>query len=119
LALLAALGSAGMTVGTRAALRALLDEPAGLLAVGALTAGFAGHASWRFAQALMDADRKGSGAAGLASRGGKLVGALGSAALAVYGLSLVFGWGSDMDVGDGGRGAIGWLGCCTGRPGDG
>jgi hypothetical protein len=110
LALLAALGSAGLTVGTRAALRALLDEPAGPLVLGALVAGFAGHAVWRTAQALTDADRKGSSLKGLASRGGKLAGAIASAALSLYGLSLLFGWGSDLDLGDSRRGDwVAWL----------
>jgi hypothetical protein len=110
LALVAALGSAGLTIGTRAALRALLDEPAGPLVLGALVAGFAGHAVWRTAQALTDADRKGGGLEGLVSRGGKLAGAIASAALSLYGLSLLFGWGSDLDLGDSRRGDwVAWL----------
>ena len=110
LALVAALGSAGLTIGTRAALRALLDEPAGPLVLGALVAGFAGHAVWRTAQALTDADRKGGGLEGVVSRGGKLAGAIASAALSLYGLSLLFGWGSDLDLGDSRRGDwVAWL----------
>ena len=110
LALVAALGSAGLTIGTRAALRALLDEPAGPLVLGALVAGFAGHAVWRTAQALTDADGKGGGLEGLVSRGGKLAGAIASAALSLYGLSLLFGWGSDLDLGDSRRGDwVAWL----------
>ncbi len=110
LALVAALGSAGLTIGRRAALRALLDEPAGPLMLGALVAGFAGHAVWRTAQALTDADRKGGGLEGLVSRGGKLAGAIASAALSLYGLSLLFGWGSDLDLGDSRRGDwVAWL----------
>jgi Domain of Unknown Function (DUF1206) len=117
LALVAALGSAGLTIGTRAALRALLDEPAVPLVLGALVAGFASHAVWRTAQALTDADRKGDGleglvsrVEGLVSRGGKLAGTIASAALSLYGLSLLFGWGSDLDLGDSRRGDwVAWL----------
>jgi hypothetical protein len=95
LALVFALGSAGLTIGRRAALRALLDEPAGPLMLGALVAGFAGHAVWRTAQALTDADRKGGGLGGLVS---------------LYGLSLLFGWGSDLDIGGSKRGDwVAWL----------
>ena len=110
LALVAALGSAGLTIGTRAALRALLDEPAVPLVLGALVAGFASHAVWRTAQALTDADRKGGGLEVLVSRGGKLAGAIASAALSLYGLSLLFGWGRDLDLGDSRRGDwVAWL----------
>ena len=44
------------------------------------------------------------------SRGGKLAGAIASAALSLYGLSLLFGWGSYLDLGDSRRGDwVAWL----------
>lgn len=93
LALVAAFGT-GETTDTRGSLRHLLQQPAGELLLAVVAAGLFAYSAWRFVQAIMDADRHGTGAKGLAIRGGLLVSSLMHLALAVFAISLIFGWGT-------------------------
>ena len=52
------------------ALRLVADQPAGGWLLGGLALGFAAYALWRFSQALLDRDHKGSDAKGLSTRVG-------------------------------------------------
>jgi hypothetical protein len=68
LALLAAVGSGGRTTGSRGALRSLLDHPYGLAILAVVAIGLAAYAGWCVLRALLDPDRKGSDARGIAKR---------------------------------------------------
>jgi hypothetical protein len=68
LALQIPLGQGGQAADRRGVLRHLATEPWGKGALIALTIGFAAYALWRFAEALFDRSREGSGAKGLAKR---------------------------------------------------
>ncbi len=93
LALVAAFGS-GQTEDTRGSLRHLLGQPFGETLLAIVAAGLLCYAVWRFVQAIWDADRHGTSAKGLAIRAGLLVSCAMHVALAVFALSLVFGWGT-------------------------
>jgi len=124
LAVLAAWGGGGgRTTDTRGALRTLLDEPFGYAMLGAIALGLVFYAVWRFIQAVMDADHHGTGAKGLAVRGGLLVSAVTHVLLALFVLSLIFGWGSGVGGGGGsggggggGGGTQGWTAWLLSQP---
>lgn len=92
-AALAATG-AGETLGSRDALATLLDSGAGSVLAYALIAGLAFYALWRLIQAGFDTDHHGTGAEGLAVRGGLLVSGLTYLTLAAYAWSLARGSGA-------------------------
>ena len=68
LALDVALRHEGRTQDRQGALRAIADEPYGVWLLGALAAGFAAYALWRFVQAFLDRDHEGHGVKGLGKR---------------------------------------------------
>ena len=68
LAIDVAIGHEGRTRDRQGALRAIADEPYGFYLLGALAAGFASYALWRFVQALLDRDAEGHGIKGLGKR---------------------------------------------------
>jgi len=68
LTLAAAAGSVDHTTGTRGALRALLDHRYGQFLLAAVAAGLLGYAAWCFVRAVLDPDREGRTARGLARR---------------------------------------------------
>lgn len=93
LALVAAFGS-GQTTDTRGSLRHLLQQPMGDILLGLVALGLVCYSIWRFVQAVFDADRHGTDAKGLAIRIGLLVSCVMHLALALFAMSLIFGWGS-------------------------
>src|SRR5687767_3561419 len=68
LSLMAAFGYGGSTTGSRGALRTLLDKPYGLAMLAIVALGLAGYALWCFVRALLDPERKGRDARGIAKR---------------------------------------------------
>jgi hypothetical protein len=68
LALLAAAGSPQTANGTRGALRSVLDHQYGQFILAAIAAGLVGYALWCFVRALLDPDREGRTARGIARR---------------------------------------------------
>ena len=68
LAALAALGPSGRTTGTRGALRSLLKQPFGRILLGLVALGLSGYVLWRFVQAIMDTENKGTDAKGIILR---------------------------------------------------
>jgi hypothetical protein len=68
-AVLAAIGAHHKAIDTKDALRALLVQPFGHVLVSVIAAGLLCFAAWRFAQALLDADRCGHDVMALARRG--------------------------------------------------
>jgi Domain of Unknown Function (DUF1206) len=89
----AAVGAGGKTTDTRGALQEILQAPFGKFLLLAITVGLVGYALWRFAQAGLDADRKGSDAKGLSIRTSyAMIGAI-YAGLALTALRLALGSG--------------------------
>jgi hypothetical protein len=107
LAVLAALGGGGRTTDSEGALRTLLQQPFGAALLALVALGLVGYASWRLVQAIADPDAHGANAKGLAIRGGLLVSAVTHSLLALFALSLIFGWGSSVG-GGGDSGARDW-----------
>lgn len=100
-ALMAAFGS-GETESTRGALGRLLGTEGGWILLIVLGAGLFGYALWRFLQAFLDVDGKGTDAKGVATRIGYAVSGLIHVALGVYAIGL--GVGSRQAAGGGGDG---------------
>lgn len=94
------------------ALSAIGSQPGGQVLLGVLAAGLAGYALWRLALAVADRDGKGSGAKGLAKRGGYLAQAAWYASIAGLAVAKIGGGGG----GGGGSeqqttaGVLGWPG---------
>jgi hypothetical protein len=89
----AAAGAGGKTTDTRGALQEILQAPFGKFLLLVITVGLAGYALWRFAQAGLDADRKGSDAKGILIRVSyAMIGAI-YAGLALTALRLALGSG--------------------------
>jgi uncharacterized membrane protein YidH (DUF202 family) len=109
LAVLAALGQGGQTTDTQGALTTLLTQPFGKILLAIVAVGLIGYALWRVVQALADVDHHGTDPKGLAIRGGVLVSAVTHTLLAVFALSLIFGWGSSGGGDSGARNWTAWL----------
>lgn len=73
IAVQAAFGASGDTVDMRGALHAMLQGPFGAVLVGVVAVGLAGYVLWRFAQALVDPEHKGTGVKGIILRSGYIV----------------------------------------------
>lgn len=87
----AAFGLGGRATDKRAALQTILAEPFGRFALVLIGVGLIGYVLLRFVQALLDPERKGSDAKGLAIRAGYLLSALGYGGLALTALRLALG----------------------------
>jgi hypothetical protein len=72
LAIQVARGGGDEKADTQGALSEIAQKPFGRVLLVVLALGLAGHALWRFAQALLDRDDEGEDASGLAKRGGAL-----------------------------------------------
>lgn len=118
LAVLAAIGSGGQTSGSRGALRTLLDEPFGQALLVAIALGLLAFALWREVEALSDADHRGTSGKGLAIRAAHVVSGAIYLGLAVYAVSLAFGWstGGASSGGSGDQGAQGWTAWLMSQP---
>jgi hypothetical protein len=95
-----AVGAGGATADPRGVLAWLVQAPFGRFLLAAIALGLAGYALWRFVQATLDTEGKGSDAKGLLARGAYL--AIGVAyaglALSALGLSLDRGGGAGGDA---------------------
>jgi Domain of Unknown Function (DUF1206) len=107
LAVVAALGG-GQTTDSKGALRTILLQPFGEVLLALVALGLVGYAIWRLVQAFADPDGHGTDAKGLVIRGGLLVSAATHSLLALFALSLIFGWGSSVGGGSGDSGAQDW-----------
>jgi len=81
----------GTPADTKGALLEVLDAPFGNLLLAVVGMGLLGYAAWRVVQAVFDVDRHGTGAKGIAIRGGLLVAGIVHAALAVFAFDLLRG----------------------------
>lgn len=86
-----ALGVGGETTDAQGALRRIVQAPFGQLLLIATAIGLAGYALWRFVQAAMDTDNKGSGAKGSITRAAYAVNGVIHAGLALSAARLVLG----------------------------
>lgn len=93
--LLAALELRGSTAGAAGALEALAGWPFGRVWIAAIGTGLWAFVAWRFAQAVLDADRQGASAQALASRVGQAASGLIYAALGVSAFKLLDGLEDD------------------------
>jgi hypothetical protein len=111
-AVLAAVGP-GETEGTEGALRTILRQPLGGVLLAILAVGLLAFATWRFAQAIGDFDRHGSGAGGLVIRGGLFGSGIAHLALAAFAASFLI---SSAGSSEGGGGPTGdWLSWILGQ----
>ncbi len=99
LALGSAFGRGGGEASSQGALSSLLSQPFGRVALGLIAIGLIGHVLWRLAQSLLDADRLGKDAKGLAGRAGHLVSGLTHATLALFAAQLALGLGASSSSG--------------------
>jgi negative regulator of sigma E activity len=68
LAVQAALGQGGQTTDAKGVLQTIAQAPFGRVLLALVALGLLGHAVWRFVQAIMDTENKGSDAKGLGTR---------------------------------------------------
>jgi hypothetical protein len=100
LAVVAALGG-GTATDAEGALTTILRQPFGEVLLGIVALGLLCYALWRVTQAVTDTDHHGTETKGLAIRGGLVVSAIAHTLLAIFALSLIFGWGSSVGGGGG------------------
>jgi hypothetical protein len=91
IAIKVALDHDGRTRDREGALRTLSDESFGTFLIGALAAGFAAYAAWRFVQAFLDRDEEGNDIKGLGKRASFLGRGLIYAGLSFSALSILLG----------------------------
>lgn len=101
-AAMAALELRARAVGAEDALQAFVNWPLGAVWLGAIAAGLAGFVVWRLLQAVLDADRRGSGPKDLLFRAGQGFSALLYAGLAWSALQVIDGVG-DIREGEAGQ----------------
>jgi hypothetical protein len=109
LSLLAAAGRGGSTTGSRGALRSLLDRPYGQTTLAVIAVGLGGYALWCFVRALLDPERDGTDAKGLAKRGGNFGKGVVHVALVGAVIGMMRGTGSGRGDDEGVRDWTGWL----------
>lgn len=93
LALQTAFGTGGSTTGSRGAIQAIAEQPFGRILLILTMVGLAAYALWRFVEAALDVEEKGTDAKGIAKRIGYAVSGVIYAGLAVYTGQLAFGAG--------------------------
>ena len=95
LALQSALGSGGKTTGSRGALTTLVRQEFGALILVIIAAGLFGYAAWRIIEAILDPERRGTTAKGLALRTSFAVRGIVHAALGLQAVRLATGTARD------------------------
>lgn len=113
LAAQAAFGSGGSVDGSDGAIATILRQPFGRFMVGAIAIGLFGYALWRFVQAGLDPEGKGSDAKGIARRIGYAVSGVIHTSLAVEAARSVLRGSSS---GGGGEGADHWTAVLMAQP---
>ncbi len=104
LAVMAAFGAGGGLTDSRGAMQTILAQSFGKVLLGIVAVGLIGYALWRFVQAGIDAENKGTSAKGIAVRIGYAISGLIHCGLALTAAKLVFGAGG----GGGGNGSQDW-----------
>lgn len=109
LATLAALDSGYGSVASKGVLRTILDEPFGWLLLAFLGVGLSGFGAWRLAEALFDADRRGSRRTAIAVRAARGIAGLIALGLAAFAIILAFGRFARPGLGFSNRDWTAWL----------
>ena len=109
LAAVAAWGGGGKTTDSRGALTEILIAPFGKILLTVVAAGLVCYAAWRAAQAVLNADDHGRDLKGFTIRAGLGVSAVTHFGLALFALSLVFGWGGSGGEGGSEKEWTAWL----------
>jgi len=104
LAVMAAFGAGGGLTDSRGAMQTILAQSFGKVLLGIVAVGLIGYALWRFVQAGIDAENKGTSAKGIAVRIGYAISGLIHCGLALTAAKLVFGAGGE----GGGNGSQDW-----------
>lgn len=112
LAVMAATGSGGETSDSRGVLHTIAGGPFGQILIGAVAIGLFGYALWRFIQALVDPDHKGSDAEGLVKRVGYFISGVLYAGLGLAAARLLLGNGGS----GGGNSADTWTAKLMAQP---
>lgn len=110
-----AVGKGGRATGARGAMESVQNAPFGRLLLGLVGVGLIGYAVWRVVQALLDPERRGSSAKGIALRASFAARGLIHAALAISALRLAIGNPPEGDGNDAERWAARVLGITGGR----
>jgi hypothetical protein len=98
LAVQAALGAGGHMVDMRGALRAIVRAPFGTVLLGVVGVGLVGYVVWRFVQAMVDTEHKGTEAKGLIQRAAYVVSGGIFANLTYEAVELIVDWGNSTNV---------------------
>jgi hypothetical protein len=96
----AAFGSGERVEGSQGALRTILEQPFGRALLGLTALGLAGYALWRFVQAALDPEHKGTDAGGAAKRAGYAISGVIHVGLALAAVRMVMGGGGGQGGGD-------------------
>ena len=91
----------GRLTDSRGAMDSILDQPFGKILLGLVAVGLFGYALWRFVQAGVDPEQKGTGAKGIAVRTGYVFSGILHTGLALTAASLVLGSGGSGGQGSG------------------
>ncbi|MGH7128563.1 MAG: DUF1206 domain-containing protein, partial [Planctomycetaceae bacterium] len=94
LATMAAFGTGGSSGGTKNAIAEIGEQPFGRILLGLVALGLLCYAAWRFAQAILDPDRKGHDAKGIGQRIAQAVSGTVYLLLALFAGSLALGMGA-------------------------
>lgn len=113
LAARAAVGRGGSVDGSQGAIAAILHQPFGRLLVGGIAVGLFGYALWRFVQAGLDPEGKGSDAKGIARRIGYGISGVIHVGLGIEAARSVL---SGASSGGGGEGADHWTAVLMRQP---
>jgi hypothetical protein len=100
LAAQAALGRGGATTDARGALPQIIQAPFGQVLLAATAIGLVGYGLWRFIQAGLDTEHKGTTAQGLLTRGTYILIGVSHVVLALSAVQLLLGAGGDSSGGD-------------------
>jgi hypothetical protein len=100
LAAQAAIGMGGATTDARGALPQIIQAPFGQVLLAATAIGLVGYGLWRFIQAGMDTENKGTDVQGLLTRGTYVIIGVSYITLALSALQLLQGSGRDSSGGD-------------------
>lgn len=93
LALQAAIGAGGQTIGSEGALQQIASQPFGQIMLGIVALGLVGYALWRFIQAGIDSDNKGADAGAMVTRTGYAISGIIHTGLAFTAIQIITGTG--------------------------
>jgi hypothetical protein len=113
LAIRLALGQGGEATGPEGALTTIGQQPFGRTLLAIMAAGLLAYALWRFVQAVVDPERKGKDAKGLAQRGGYVASGATYGALGLLAARMTIG---QAGGGDGGQSQQDWTARLLAQP---